>query len=294
VTWLLLLLLGLLLLCVVLLAILGHSLWRITRELTYINRQETNALVTSDANWRLLRRLTQAINVSLKQNRALKRQQVQAEQRTQTMLANLTHDIKTPLTVATGYVQLLQQKQPADPRLEHVAYNLTSVNYYLQHLADYTGLQAQTQQPTLAVVDLTQVVKTELFAAYDELTAHQLTLDLSALGNRVEWTSDAARLRRIIQNLIGNWLKYATGQLRVRVAQPDAQHAIIHFDNQVQGPLPDITRLTERFYTGDPARQDSSGLGLSIVQALMLQLNGRLILATDTDWFRVTLQFRRA
>lgn len=279
--------------CLLILAIVGHSLWRLTHELEYINAHTTNALVTSDTNWHWLSRLVQAINVSLKQNRALKAQQAQAEQQLQAMLANLTHDIKTPLTVAKGYVQLMQQAAPKDQQVQHVAHQLTSVTYYLQHLADYTQVQQQAQGPDFAVVDLTQVVKTELFAAYDELSAHHLSLDLSGLTEKLPWTSDPRRLQRILQNLIGNWLKYATGQLRVTVKQPDAEHAVITFANQVAGPLPDVWRLTERFYTGDLARQDSSGLGLSIVQALMVSLNGQLRLSAEAGWFTVTLQFRQ-
>ncbi|MFD1484096.1 ATP-binding protein [Lacticaseibacillus baoqingensis] len=208
---------------------------------------------------------------------------------------NMTGRI-TAVFVSTRQQQaqrLRQQAAPKDQQVQHVAHQLTSVSYYLQHLADYTQLQQQAQGPDFAVVDLTQVVKTELFAAYDELSAHHLSLDLSALTEKLSWTSDPRRLQRILQNLIGNWLKYAAGQLRVTVKQPDAEHAVITFANQVAGPLPDVWRLTERFYTGDLARQDSSGLGLSIVQALMVSLNGQLRLSAEVGWFTVTLQFRQ-
>ncbi|WP_164506787.1 sensor histidine kinase [Lapidilactobacillus bayanensis] len=268
------------------------ELRRLIIDLTYINTHETNAELTTQTSWPIFTRLVKAINHSLIQNRTLKEEHVRQQQQVHMMLTNLTHDIKTPLTVASGYVQLLQKSAPNDNHLSRIAHNLTAVNYYLRYLMDYNLIQEQTTRLHLESINLTQLIQVQLFDVFDELTERQLTL-IPDLASDVQLNTDKEMVTRVIQNLIGNWLKYASGTLTVSLDEPDLKHVRVVFANQTNATIPDVSQLTDRFYTGDPARQDSTGLGLSIVNTLMTQLNGKMNLQAEDGWFRVTLQFLR-
>lgn len=274
-------------------AILIMELLRVTRELEYINRRETNAELTTATRWPLIHRLVVAINYSLIQTRTLAERQAQQQAQVHHLLTNLTHDIKTPLTVANGYVQLLQRETPTEPRLIRVAHNLTSVNYYLRYLMDFNLIQEQGTVLALAPVDLTAVVRAQLFDVYDELTEKKLVL-MPELAPHIQLISDAGLIQRVLQNLIGNWLKYARGQVRVSLRERDSSHIELVLANQTKQPVTNVDHLVERFYTNDQARTDSTGLGLSIVASLMTQLDGTLELSAVSGWFTASLVFRRA
>lgn len=274
----------------IVLGLLVAEFRRITKALTYINTHATNALVTTNTRFAPSQKLASAINHSLEQARTLKQQQRQQDQQVHTLLTNLTHDIKTPLTVATGYVQLMQRSAPDDDRLVRIGHNLTTVNYYLRYLMDFNVLQEQNATLNLSSVALTSFVEQRIFDVYDELTARGLSLtpDLAA---GVSLITDAGLLQRVIDNLIGNWLKYADGALRLTLTQDDTGRTTLEFANHTAAPVAHVNHLSERFYTNDPARQDSTGLGLSIVSALMVRLNGRLTLSAQGNWFVATLVF---
>lgn len=274
----------------VVLGILVAEFRRITRELTYINKHTTNALVTTNTRFAASQQLASAVNHSLEQARTLKQQQRQQDQQVHTLLTNLTHDIKTPLTVATGYVQLMQKAAPDDDRLVRIGHNLTTVNYYLRYLMDFNVLQEQNATFNLSSVALTSFVEQRVFDAYDELTARGLSLT-PEITPGVTLITDAGLLQRVIDNLIGNWLKYADGALRLTLTQDETGRTTLVFANHTAQPVAHVEHLSERFYTNDPARQDSTGLGLSIVAALMVRLNGRLTLSAEGNWFVATLVF---
>ncbi|WP_461226686.1 sensor histidine kinase [Lacticaseibacillus suihuaensis] len=273
------------------LALLWAELHRVTRELTYVNDHSTNAELTTATRWWPVRRLVGAINTNLRENRNLREQRIRQDAEVHQLLTNLTHDIKTPLTVATGYVQLLQQRDDS-PQLVRIAHNLTAVNYYLRYLMDFNLTQEQGQPLQLARVDLTALVEGQLFDAFDELAARGL--EVTPQLAPVTLITDPALVRRICQNLIGNWLKYAQGAAQVRLFEKDANHVCLRFANQLPaGTTLDVDHLITRFATGDPARRDSTGLGLSIVAALATRLSGTLNLTTGAGWFTATVTLRR-
>ncbi len=263
---------------------------RVTRELR--EAPHTNALITSFTNLPPSKALTAAANVFVRQAQDSEHRRRQQETEVRHMLTNLTHDIKTPLTVASGYVQVLNQDQP-NSRLAKVLHNLDSVNDYLRYLLNYTLLQEKTNQLTLSQVNMTSLVTNALISNYDALQAQGLTVtpDLAA---DVLLITDRTIMNRVVQNLIGNWLKYADGELQVQLHATDHQLHMM-FANHSRRPLAPREELQNRFTTGDHARSDNSvGLGLNIVQDLLTAIDGSIQLSGDVNHFvvNVTVPFK--
>ena len=221
-------------------------------------------------------------------------EQVEQEKKIHQMLMDLTHDIKTPLTVATGYVQLLDRQPEADPKpsLARIANNLRSVNYYLHYLMDFNLIQEKTRSLNHQSVNVSELLKNELFDYYDQLTASGLKVT-PAITDQLMLETDETLMRRIIQNLIGNWLKYAKSQAKLSFARQDNHHLVMTFSNDTAQPVSHVDQLVDRFYTTDAARTTQSvGLGLSIVQSLTTTLGGKMKLEAHDDSFTVKLTFR--
>ena len=287
----------LIVICLVLFALLLlviTDVHRISRDLDYINHHNTNAGITSNTNLPLIRKLSAGINQNLNTMHQLQIEQVEQEKKIHQMLMDLTHDIKTPLTVATGYVQLLDRQPEADPKpsLARIANNLRSVNYYLHYLMDFNLIQEKTRSLNHQSVNVSELLKNELFDYYDQLTASGLKVT-PAITDQLMLETDETLMRRIIQNLIGNWLKYAKSQAKLSFARQDNHHLAMTFSNDTAQPVSHVDQLVDRFYTTDAARTTQSvGLGLSIVQSLTTTLGGKMKLEAHDDSFTVKLTFR--
>lgn len=287
----------LIVICLVLFALLLlviTDVHRISRDLDYINHHNTNAGITSNTNLPLIRKLSAGINQNLNTMHQLQIEQVEQEKKIHQMLMDLTHDIKTPLTVATGYVQLLDRQPEADPKpsLARIANNLRSVNYYLHYLMDFNLIQEKTRSLNHQSVNVSELLKNELFDYYDQLTASGLKVT-PAITDQLMLETDETLMRRIIQNLIGNWFKYAKSQAKLSFARQDNHHLVMTFSNDTAQPVSHVDQLVDRFYTTDAARTTQSvGLGLSIVQSLTTTLGGKMKLEAHDDSFTVKLTFR--
>ena len=268
------------------LMMLTTDLKRISDDLDFINHADTNALVTTGSNIGLIRTLADRINAVLNRTRRL--QIIQAEQNKQVrqMLTNLTHDIKTPLTVARGYAQLLKEGSADQEQLSKILNNLQSVDRYLHYLMDFNLIQEKSVNLDLAKVNLSALVQQELFNAFDSLTARSVTVE-PRIQAGVEITTDQTMMSRVIQNLIGNWLKYAQDSAWVDLHQDEDGRIHLDFGNETKGGAVDVDRLMERFQTDDQSRTKirSTGLGLSIVDSLVDSLGGSMRLESANGIF---------
>nr|WP_232339138.1 HAMP domain-containing sensor histidine kinase [Bifidobacterium choladohabitans] len=206
------------------------------------------------------------------------------------MLTDLTHDIKTPLTVARGYAQLLKEGSADQEQLGKILNNLQSVDHYLHYLMDFNLIQEKSVSLDLTRVNLSALVQQELFNAFDSLTARSVIVE-PRIQNGVEISTDQTMVSRIIQNLIGNWLKYAQDSAWVDLHQDEDGRIHLDFGNEIKGGAVDVDRLMERFQTDDQSRTEirSTGLGLSIVDSLVDSLGGSMRLESANGIFLVHL-----
>ena len=272
------------------LIMLTADLKRISDDLDFINHADTNALVTTGSNIGLIRTLADRINAVLNKTRRLQITQAEQNKQVRQMLTNLTHDIKTPLTVARGYAQLLKEGSADQEQLGKILNNLQSVDHYLHYLMDFNLIQEKSVSLDLTRVNLSALVQQELFNAFDSLTARSVIVE-PRIQNGVEISTDQTMVSRIIQNLIGNWLKYAQDSAWVDLHQDEDGRIRLDFGNETKSGAVDVDRLMERFQTDDQSRTKirSTGLGLSIVDSLVDSLGGSMRLESANGTFLVHL-----
>ena len=272
------------------LIMLTADLKRISDDLDFINHADTNALVTTGSNIGLIRTLADRINAVLNKTRRLQITQAEQNKQVRQMLTNLTHDIKTPLTVARGYAQLLKEGSADQEQLDKILNNLQSVDHYLHYLMDFNLIQEKSVGLDLTGVNLSALVQQELFNAFDSLTARSVMVE-PRIQTGVEITTDQTMMSRVIQNLIGNWLKYADESAWVELNKGGDGRIHLDFGNKTKGGPVDVDRLMERFQTDDQSRTKirSTGLGLGIVDSLVDSLGGSMRLESANGIFLVHL-----
>ncbi|WP_081754881.1 sensor histidine kinase [Paenibacillus durus] len=91
------------------------------------------------------------------------------------------------------------------------------------------------------------------------------------------------------KNLIRNCVQHSNGDIEVRVLAADK--AVLSFKNPVNNPsVMDVKRLFDRFYTGDKARSNSTGLGLSIVSLLAEQMGGSTGVSIEDGFLEIRVE----
>ena len=213
---------------------------------------------------------------------------VQQEKKTLDMaISNIAHDIRTPLTIASGYTQqLLKENSQEKQQLIKIADSLGMVSKRLEALMEYRRLMEGAIRPSFVQVDLTELVSQQLFAYYDAFQKAQIDLDLE-LTEGLTLTTDPDILERIAQNMISNVLKH--GQQAASMSlKKDGEHYVFTVKNIVQQPIQYLDKLTNRFYSENlSSSEESSGLGLYITQQLVEILGGDLTMKAEDDWFEL-------
>ena len=214
----------------------------------------------------------------------------QQEKKTLDMaISNIAHDIRTPLTIASGYTQQLLKdadKEQMDQQLQKIADNLGMVSRRLEALMEYRRLMEGAIRPSLQRVDLSQLVTQQLFAYYDAFQQAEIDLDVD-LSENLLLETDSDIFDRIVQNMLSNVLKHGREVASISLKK-EGQKVIFQVKNKVQKPILHLDKLTNRFYSENlSSSEESSGLGLYITQQLVEILGGDLTIQAEDDWFEL-------
>lgn len=214
----------------------------------------------------------------------------QQEKKTLDMaISNIAHDIRTPLTIASGYTQQLLKdadKEQMDQQLQKIADNLSMVSRRLEALMEYRRLMEGAIRPSLQWVDLSQLVTQQLFSYYDAFQRAGIDLDVD-LSENLLLETDSDIFDRIIQNMLSNVLKHGRETASISLKK-EGQKVIFQVKNKVQKAILHLDKLTNRFYSENlSSSEESSGLGLYITQQLVEILGGDLTMQAENDWFEL-------
>ena len=220
-------------------------------------------------------RLAAAINRSLEAEEAFRIEYVHEEKRFKELIANLSHDLRTPITAVKGYLQLVDRGALSSDQREklQVAQKHTdALGDLIEHFFEYSCLESAAPSINPERINLNNLVAECLAAAVPELEQKGLKVNLNEPTHVFIW-ADREMTARIIRNLIRNCTQHAAGDINVTVES--SQNAVLSFKNLVnEADSLDAARLFDRFYTADRARRNGTGLGLAIVRLLAEQMGG--------------------
>ena len=214
------------------------------------------------------------------------------------LITNVSHDLKTPLTSIINCVDLLKKEPIENPKAQEYLEVLDRKSQRLKKLTEDLVEASKASTGNVSVVparmDLAEFTQ-QAAAEYEErLNQQSLTLITKMPEQPVHILADGRHMWRILDNLLGNCVKYALEGTRVYLD-------VIEWDGKASISLKNISRepldlspeeLTERFVRGDSARTtEGSGLGLSIARSLTEVQGGTFRLTTDGDLFKVTVYF---
>jgi two-component system phosphate regulon sensor histidine kinase PhoR len=209
----------------------------------------------------------------------------------QEFVANVSHELKTPLASIQASVETLLNGALEDPGhnvrfLERIRENAERLHRLVQDLLSLGRIESGNEVFELKAIDLADAVAACVTRQSDRAHAKELELLQKPPPEPVTVHADEEALAEILDNLVDNAIKYSArgGQITLRW-RADGEEALLEVvDTGVGIPAKDLPRIFERFYRVDKARSrelGGTGLGLSIVKHLAQALKGSVSAVSD-------------
>jgi two-component system phosphate regulon sensor histidine kinase PhoR len=221
-------------------------------------------------------------------NDSTERQRLDAMRRD--FVANASHELRTPLTSIRGFVEALEDGAAADPLtaerfLGKIHTHADRMGALVEDLLELSRLESGERPPVREPVDVAEVAE-DVAASFAELAERKgLTLECRHQPAPAV-TTDGDRLRRILENLVENAVKYTPsgGSVRIETAGREGAAHVTVSDDGPGIPPEHLPRIFERFYRVDKARSrdlGGTGLGLSIVKHLAESIGATVAVSSD-------------
>lgn len=268
--------------------VMKRSAREISQNLTEKLSEDTNTLIDLSSADADMQKLAAELNIQLKELRAERIRCRQGDEELKVAVTNISHDLRTPLTAISGYLDLLDREETSNEVrgfLTQIRGRTNAMNRLTEELFQYSI--AASQDPKLERVCLNDVIEESAAALYGAITERGITPNINIPEKRVERISDKSALMRIFGNILGNAVKYSSGDLNITLTE----NGTVTFANTSEHlKNADAERLFDRFYTVETGNS-STGLGLSIAKLLTEKLGGGISAEIDGCRLIITVSF---
>lgn len=240
--------------------------------------------------------MTVSLNKTLRQETELRMSQEIKEYEFKKLITNISHDIRTPLAVMKGYLQLMgktSMEKTCREYLDICLCHTSRMEKIIQQFFEYSYWAGMEEDITLHRLNITNLVTEVMIDFVPVFERNNLKMKLKDTKAHFGM-ADRELLIRIIQNLLRNSLMYSAGDIEVSIVTMEEKQFIkISVENPVKKDCTlDANQVFNRFYTGQQERNHSTGLGLSIVKMLVERMGGKVFAKRDGNIFCVGFTIR--
>ena len=245
-----------------------------TNKLKKINVTDTNELLRISYPNSNIEELLLEINNTLKLKKEIKSKSKEMDLELRQAIANISHDLRTPLTSIMGYIQLLNDENIS--KEDHMQYlsiiekRSKSLKHLISSFYDLSRLQANEYNIDIEKINLKSILCELIAIYYDDFNNKTLEPKINIDENAPLIYGDKNAVNRIFTNLIQNVLKHAEGNLEISL-KVEEKYIITKFSNEAKDlSEEDASKIFERFFTADRMRSgQNTGLGLAITKILV-------------------------
>ena len=250
----------------------------------------TNTLISVSSRDRRVRELAREINVQLAQLRGQRHRYLQGDAELKNAVANISHDLRTPLTAICGYLDLLEKEETPETvkrYLSVIRERTEAMTQLTEELFAYSVLVSKGDSGERTPVCVGDVLEECIAACYAQFGQQKIVPAISLPSRKVIRNLDRSALARIFSNLLNNALKYSNGDLEICLRESGE----IEFSNTAPGlDGIQVGKLFDRFYTVETAGH-STGLGLSIAKTLTERMRGEISASYENNRLTIRVVF---
>ena len=233
-------------------------------------------------------RLSTSLNIMLSRIEEAFDARMQSEDKLRRFVADASHELRTPLTAIRGFAELHRQGAVPDGEktnelIARIEKESKRMGYLVEDLLMLARMD-QSRELVVADVDLSALLQEAVTSAQAAGPEHTITTNIAS---GITTKGDADKIYQVVTNLLANARAHtpAGSAITVTVAKDGADSLVTIADNGPGLSAEDQARIFERFYRVDASRQrnskDGSGLGLSIVDAVMRAHGGDVTVASE-------------
>lgn len=283
---------------------LSRNIHEITAKISDIIEHDTAEKVLVPTGNETIRQLLVQTNRLLDYNQKVIADYAKAKDSQRKMISNMSHDLKTPLTVILGYAEKLNQeltltRQEEKQVIARLNDKVNGLIALLNQFFDLVKIESEDYEIPLSKISLNEVCRQSVLEFYDLLSSNHLRVELDIPEAPLYINGNEHALHRILSNLISNSIRYGSGGgvfgLTVR---EEGEWAAVDIWDRGKG-IAELhqERVFDRLYTLDDARNpqfQGSGLGLSISKRLTEEMKGTIRLSsTPFEKTTFTCRFKR-
>lgn len=275
------------------LILLKKSLKKLNRDLDKKIITESNVLLTTDVSDKDLCKLIKTINNTLKEYTSLKNEYENKNSNLRKMMTNISHDLRTTLTSALGYIDILLKtsSNPKDIKnLKIIEERLKRLSELINSFFEFSKIISNDEEIKVNKVNLVKILENSISNHYEDFSNDKRVINLNISKPKINILSNEMMLMRIFDNLIRNSYKHSKGNLDIKVEIDN--NIVITFTNDLLNKNLDTERIFDEFYTVDIARtKGNPGLGLAIVKDFVKELGGTITASKKKNKLIMTITF---
>lgn len=228
----------------------------------------------------------------------------QLEQLRSEFIANVSHELKTPMTTIGGFVDGIIDgtipKDREDYYLGIVSAEIQRLSRLVQKLLLATRLQSGMQDLNITTVDISSIVTSAALGAEQAIEEKRLDVDIDLPESRLLVRADADAITQVVTNLIDNAVKYSDegGRISVSITERSGRVFVSVFNTGRGISKEQLPYIFDRFYKTDRSRgmdKASTGLGLYIVKSILNNLGQEIVAESEYGkWARFTFTLEPA
>lgn len=271
---------------------LRREINNITLQLKEVKDINTNLLIHSKTG--TADQLINEINSLLRKIRDTQADYSRKNHELEQMMTNISHDLRTPLTSAMGYIDLIQNASLSETEksreLDIVGQRLIRLEELINSFFEFSQIVSSGAPPKKTELNIISVLEESIVHYYDDYSNQNRKINFDCAKSKLLINSNKNMLLRIFDNLIDNALKHGSGDLKISVS--DYEGTAIKFSNELADTDIEVMRVFDEFYTTDISRtKGNTGLGLAIAKQFTEALGGTISAEKKDNAFEILVVF---
>jgi len=254
---------------------------KISKQLEKYNDRKTNKKIEMALFDKNMEKLGLEVNKLIDLYVAENRKRIRYENEQKQAIANISHDLRTPLTSILGYIQMAEEEDvTADERKELLSIankRAKRLETLLKDFFELSIIESTDHHLKSEQINLRNLTIDVLISFYDRFQERNMEPTIHIPEKDVFIIADESAVTRVIENLLSNAIVHSDGNIIISLEEQGSTVKLSVRNDAYSLTDEDARHMFDRFYIADRSRSGkSTGLGLSIVKSFMEKMNGKL------------------
>lgn len=266
-------------------------------QLEKIKESKSNSMIKLSTSNKAAQGLVLEVNKTLKGQQKIEEEYKRMESELKQAIANMSHDLRTPLTSIMGYIQLIDDEhmtyQEKKEYIDIVKRRAESLQTLIASFYDLSRLESKEYAFEIKSLRLDNIIYDLIASYYREFTEKGIEPKIDVDEKSKAVIADENAVKRIFSNLIQNAIKYAEGPIEILLKEQDGYILTTFTNIETNLSQGDVKRIFDRFFTGDRTRSGkSTGLGLAITKELVEQMGHQISAEKENNKLSIIIKWK--